>query len=185
MTDGYGKKVNNAVKAVRQMYADTSKLLQACDNTIGKGAEPVWANRVTHDVSRHIEGPERWMAREVYRYYKPGQRKPTANQHVIVEGVAVVFVTSEPVDEPLFIVGQFEVEGGNLKWEDRWALQKGFFDWSDTCVLDEVIHVSPPSHDDIDDHNRIKNMKLIAVPLYQIQGITDVQALMDRVRQSP
>lgn len=40
MTDGYGKKVNNAVKAVRQMYADTSKLLQACDDAIGKGTKP-------------------------------------------------------------------------------------------------------------------------------------------------
>ncbi len=181
MTDGYGEKINNAVKAVQQMHVDTSKLLQACDDTIGKGKESLYPNRVTHGISNHLKPPsEVWMARGVYRYYKPRQHERTANQPGLVEGVTVVFIPDEPVDKPLFIVGQldYKVEHGD-RGRDTWDLWYGFFDWSTTRALNEVTCPSP------DDHNRIKSMKLIAVSLYQIKDINHVQELMTQVQQAP
>ena len=192
-TKGYGGKIQNAVKAVVQMHEDTSKLLQVCDNTIGKGKDSVFGGYATKDLTYSYQA-EMWMAYGVYRYYyTPGRPGHTLNQPGLVEGVTVVFVPDPPkvADqsgfEPLFIIGQIEygiaTERPKLERQHAWDLWNGFFQWSDKQELSNVIH---PQKLDDDATARIKNMKLIAVPLYgSIKKIEDVKKLMEQVRESP
>ncbi len=185
MTDTtYGGKIQNALHAVVQMHKDTSKLLQSCDDTIGKGKKPIFRGYATDDLSRSYDAPQwslaGWMVPGVYRYYYASTKQPG-----LVEGVTAVFVPYkiQPISEPLFIVGQLdykiESDGDDAKQKLYvWDLWDGFFDKQ---ALYTVLH---PQNVGEDAKDRIKTMKLIAVPLYSIKDIEQVEALMEQVRQA-
>src|SRR6516225_545657 len=85
MNDDYGKKINQALKAVRQMHADVSKLLVDADGTIGKGKIAVFSN-ATRDLTVGVQA-KTWMAWFVYRYYAA----PDATEAGMVDAVTVWF----------------------------------------------------------------------------------------------
>ncbi len=182
MTDQrYGIKVQNAINAVQQLHTDTSKLLQQCDDTIGEGKDSVFGSYATKDRT-YSYNAKMWMAYGVYRYYStPARPGRASSQHGLVDAVTAVFVPDDEqnIPEPLFIVGQIEYQ--DQGW-DGWDLWSGFFDWNgNKQELNKVIH---PKELDKEIMARIKNMKLIAVPLYQIKKIDKVEKLMKRVRAS-
>ena len=102
-------------------------------------------------------------------------------QHGLVEGVTICFFDSkDQTDEPMLIVGQvqYHVEQGTAvkNVSNEWGLWYAFFSWSMTRKLDEVFSPVPK------DTDRIEWMKVIAVPLYDIQSMKCVETLMERVR---
>lgn len=177
MKTEYGTKMAGALKAVAQMHSDTSKLLQDCDQEIGKGRPSIFGSYATRDLTYNFQA-DFWMAEGVYRYYQAGP--------ALVDGVTVAFFhASEPDDprsdtEPLLLVAriQYATAGdgasskGNCKEWDIWHM---YFDWVPDRKLGQILSVGRAGD------GRIEWARLIAVPLFSISRIEDVAALMSRV----
>jgi hypothetical protein len=177
MSDDYGKRMGLALRAVRQMHSDTSKLLQDCDGTIGKGRPSVFGKTVTADLTYQINALQ-WMAEGVYRYYvvePPGR----------VEGLCACFICAnghEDFDQPILVVGQIAysvADGQSLRDVcDAWDLWYAFLNWNEDRRLGEVLWPVPESD------GRIEAVKVIGVPLYTVKGIQMVNDLMEQVRSA-
>jgi len=179
--ENYGKQIAVVLAAIEQLYADSSKLLQDCDGSIGKGKNSIFGNEVTRDLSRAISGHAGWMPTALYRYYDASKQAPG-----LVEGVTICFRDEVGVDpprleEPLLLVGQIQYH-----MEDTvplrslvlpWTLWNCYFLWSQTRPLNEVI--SYPAELD----RGIPKMKVIVVPLFSINSVVMVQQLLERVDQ--
>lgn len=177
MSTEYGKKVGTALRAVHQMHADTSKLLQECDLKLGKKLESVFGNTATRGISGTVRNAP-WMARGLYRWYKI-KRIPG-----IVEAITVVFLDDQQrAEEPLLLVGRVKYNMDGVKSIKEvckeWDLLNA---WSKTGKDQEPNQIVVPETAFPD---RIEAIKYIAVPLYQITSVADVGALMEQVRRSP
>lgn len=176
----YGKQIANALAAVQQLYADTDKLLQDCDGTVGKGKPSVFGNVVTRDLSRVIGGHHWWMPGALYRYYDARAQGPG-----LVEALTVSFQDEADVepprqDEPLLIVARIHY---TIKRStplrsvcDPWNLWNAYFiAWENRC-LNKVIALNTG----LDDY--ISKLTMIAVPLYSIKAVHDVEQLIHKLR---
>jgi hypothetical protein len=179
MSKDYGKMMGNAIKAVARMHSDTSKLLQDCDGTIGKGRESVFGNNATRDVTSLVKA-EMWMAEGVYRYYDASDKRKG-----LVDGITACFhdVEKHSLVEPLLIFGRIQY---HLDADDAirdvckgWDLWYALIDWADPFELHQVLTPVPPELD----ADRIEWLRLIAVPLYSVKSMDDVVRLMKTVRE--
>lgn len=168
----YGKKVGQALKAVATMHSQVSQLLSDCDSLF-PDYEPVFGNVVTKDLTYHVKA-DFWMAEGVYRYwYKEGQP---------LVGLTVMFHDSEgKLEQPLFVVGYInylDITSQNVRERcDGWHLWYGAMDWApQPACLGEVIDLSDP-----DGKGTIRNMRWIAVPLFQIENLDDIRSLFRKV----
>ena len=179
----YGKKVGSAIQAVIQMHRDTVQLLNACASTIGSGKVDVFRNQITRGMSQ-VATAQYHMAEGMFKYYR------TREKPELVEGVTAVFHEKiSPFDEPTFIAGQLKYHAGhgpeyNRAW-GGWDLWFAFFCWGDAPALNQIIKIRPSSQaTDEDGKERIEHVTLIAKPLYSIQNISDVEAMLERTRNS-
>ena len=171
----YGKKIGNALQAVRRMHSDASRLLQDCDGTIGKGRASIYRSSATRDLTHSVRA-NHYMAEGLYRLYDAADEDPG-----LVEGVSVYFFDEDRlVDEPVLIVGQIKYHAepdSPIKASSKeWDLWDAFFTWSDQRVFNEVLVAL------LDDNGRIERVTLIAVPLYSVDNMNVVESLMKRVR---
>jgi len=168
----YGKKMGQALKAVATMHSQVSQLLSDCDGLF-PDYEPVFGNIVTSMLTWHLKA-DFWMARGVYRYW--------FLQGKAVPGVTAVFRSRVvELEEPLFIVGCIDypdITSQNIKQRcDGWHLWAALRDWAPKPPpLSEVINLSDP-----DGKGTMRNIKLIAVPLFQIENLNDVSTLFKRI----
>jgi hypothetical protein len=178
MSEDYGKTMGNAIRAVAKMHSDTSRLLQDCDGTIGKDKASVFGSYATRDLTYNVRA-DQWMAQGVYRYYDA-----SAEGRGLVDGIMAYFFGRGPYhhEEPLLIVGriQYHLDGdAAIKGVcQEWDLWYALFDWGTGFELNRVLTPESP------DKNRVEWIKLIAAPLYSIQSMEDVVALMKRVQES-
>lgn len=166
----YGKKMEQAIRAVAKMHAQVSQLLSDCDSLF-PDYESVFANTATRDLTYNVRA-DHWMADGVFRYwFQPGQSVPAITATFYRDGQ----------EEPLLLVGCIDysdVNSQNLKekcnsWDLWWALT----DWADQPVpLGEAFDLSEP-----DDKGTILKMKIIAVPLFHIENLADVKRLFEKV----
>lgn len=179
VSDDYGRRVGMAIRAVRQLHEDASRLLSDCDGTIGKGLRVCpRANVATADLSTVLGGC--WMAEGAYRCYAASE-----TQAGLMDGICLCFLgTKVAREEPVLIVGQiaYRLEAGQgladviYGW-DLWYL---FADNCPSLAYGEVHSSGPLTWQD--GGKSFDGFKLIAVPLYSIRSMDDVVALMDRVR---
>lgn len=168
----YGKKMMQALKAVATMHSQVSQLLSDCDSLF-PDYEPVFGNIVTSLLSWNLRA-DFWMARGVYRYWFQ-QGKP-------VLAVAAMFHSKVmELEQPLFLVGSIDypdITSQNVKQQvDAWHLWTAFRDWAPKPTpLSEVVDLSDPNG-----KGTIKSIKLIAVPLFQIENLDDVSTLFRRI----
>lgn len=157
------------------MHSDTSRLLQDCDGTIGRNRPSVFKNSVTRDLSYHVHTTH-WMAKAVYRLYDASEEG-----RGLVEGITIDFSVDGLFNQPLLIVGQvLYVQAADASVTDackQWDLWEAFFNWSAERTLKSVL--MPESQDT----GRIEWVKLMAVPLYEIEKMADVERLMQKVRE--
>lgn len=186
--DDYGRKVGQALAAVRRMHADVSKLLVDAEGAIGKGKVSVFDAYATRDLTYHFKA-DFWMAEGVFRLYAP---KPPASEPM-VEGLTVRFFDTESrIEEPYLIVGQlkYRLEGGRTLVDylkdltDRtdkrgWHLWHAYSDWSGDRRQAGVVLTGGPLT-----AKRVEWFKVIGVPLFSITSMADVVALMKRVRDA-
>jgi len=164
----YGNKVGQALKAVATMHSQVSRLLSDCDGLF-PDYESVFGNIVTRELTYHVKA-DFWMAEGVYRYwFKEGQS---------VVGITAIFHPWEgKLEQPLLAVGCIDysdVTSQNIRERcNGWHLWSAMMEWSPQPVrLGEVIELSDP-----DSKGTIQNIKLIAVPLFQIESLDDVSTL--------
>lgn len=175
MSEDYGKKMGNAIRAVAKMHSDTSRLLQDCDGTIGKDKASVFGSYATRDLTYNVRA-DQWMAQGVYRYYDA-----STERQGLVDGIMVYFFSRGPYDhqEPLLIVGriQYHVESGAaIKGIcQEWDLWYALFDWGAGLEVNKVLTPGSP--------DRIEWIRLFAVPLYSVKSMDDVVSLMKQVRK--
>lgn len=120
------------------------------------------------------------MAEAVYRYYHSDDQQAQGR----IEGITVSFFDYQRrVEEPLLIVAelQYHVEGEESQIKSvckGWDIWYAFLDWSENRQLDVIL-----AGRNID-NGRIEWFKVVAVPLYSIQSMQDVEKLMSRVRSA-
>jgi hypothetical protein len=180
VNDDYGRRVGMALKAVKQLHADASRLLSDCDGTIGKGKSVATLSKnATNGISFSLGRP--WMAEGAYRCYaadpdgRPG----------LVDAVCLAFFGEvTETDEPLLIVGQvyYRLDEGQKLQEvcDGWDV---WYLFSGNCperTHGEVLAAGPLTWQD--GGKSFDGFKLIAVPLYSINSMDGVVALMERLR---
>lgn len=178
MTDDYGRKIGQALAAVRRMHADVSKLLVDVEGTIGKGKASVFGSYSTRGVSASYRDPQ-WMAWFVYRYFAAGDGADPS----VVDAVTVWFFDGlKRIEEPHLVVGQlcYQLEPGQVQLKgicQEWDLVRAFGEWSGPVAADRVYagRASP-------DRAAIRWYKVAGVPLFSVSSMDDVTALMDRVR---
>jgi hypothetical protein len=182
MNDDYGKKIGDALRAIRQMHSDTSKLLKDCDGTIGKGRVSIFGNNATRELTYSVAATQ-WMAEGVYRFYDAQDKEAG-----LLEGVTACFIdeaTGIKISSPILIVGQikYKMDGqASPKANcDPWDLWYGFLEWTEKKVFGEV---HTPIATETEDTERIASMKLAAVPLYSVTSMKVVEELMTKVREA-
>lgn len=179
LSDDYGQRIGMALKAVRQLHADASKLLSDCDGIIGKGRRVCTRGyAATGGLSTLLGG--KWMPEGAYRCYAASDARPGR-----VEAVCLCF-HGEVVacDEPVLIVGRidYRLNAGQELQElcDGWDL---WYLLADNCpeqTYGKILGGGPLSWQD--GGKSFDGFHLIAVPLFSITSMDDVVALMDRVR---
>lgn len=168
----YGKKMGQALKAVATMHSQVSRLLSDCDSLF-PDYESVFGNIVTSELTYHVKA-DFWMAEGVYRYW--------FKQDQSVVGITAMFHQWEgKLEQPLLVVGcidYLDVTSQNVRQRcNGWHLWYAAMEWSPQPVgLGEVIELSDP-----DGKGTIQNMKLIIVPLFQIESLDDVSTLFKRI----
>ena len=103
MTDDYGKRVGLALRAVRQLYADTSRLLSDCDAAVGRGKPLATKNTGAVKDTYWSLGKE-WMPEGAFRCYSP---EPDARPGLVEAVCACFFGEKVAAEEPLLIVGRY------------------------------------------------------------------------------
>jgi len=169
MTEGYGRQVGTALRAVLQLHSDTSRLLVDCDR-IFEG-ESIFGNYATRELTYNVSARS-WMAGGVYRFY----RDPSDPQ--IVWGVTVCFIDNDNVKkppEPTLIVGRIEYamtdnEPADCNCWDLWNQ----YDKSDG--FEGVQMISDPYDD-----QRIERIWLQAGPLYSVNSIEDIEGMKKEI----
>ncbi len=175
MTTEYGRKVAGALRAVRQLHSDTSKLLVDFDSKrLRDGWTSVFGNTATSGQTAVVE-TSYWMAEMVFRYYV----KPPLLD--LAECAAVSFFHSKgKSEEPLLLVAQIKYQlpsGTAMKDFCRlWDIWYLFFDWNHDQNLEKVISIASA------DRGRIEWARVLAVPLYSITRVEDAEQLMTQVR---
>ena len=171
-TTDYGKKVGQALKAVAKMHSQVSQLLSDCDASFPDYMS-VFGNTVTGGLTYHVKA-RFWMAEAVFRYwFKEGQP---------LLGITAMFHPWEGnLEQPLLVVGCIDysdITSQNVKERcDGWPLWHAVMDWGPQPPrLGEIIELSEP-----DERGAIQSMKLIAVPLFQIENLDDVTSLFKRL----
>lgn len=117
MTDE-GETILNAIRQIRDLHRSASLLLKTADAAM---AEQAWGNAkndatALHQMSYSIDSPDRWMPREVFRYYKH------TDHPSILASIAVLLDDSEGrLSEPLvsaalFDFGQGRTAGTFYNW---------------------------------------------------------------------
>jgi hypothetical protein len=171
MTTDYGQRIVLALQAIRQLHADTSRLLVDFGKTVGAGWISVFGNYATRDLTYNVNA-DFWMAEGVYRYWARKENLGT------VKALTVCFF-GRGIKEPLLLVSQLkyrmdgasEIKSVCKEW-DLWQL---FFDWSDQTIADDMLSFAGA------DKGRIESANLVAKPLYAIAQLDDVAAMMNRV----
>lgn len=108
MTDE-GEKILSAIRQMRELHRSVSLLLKTADTAM---AEQAWTNAKSdstalHEMSYSIDSPDRWMPREVFRYYKHPDHPP------ILASIAVLLDDSEGrLSEPLLSAALFDFGKG-------------------------------------------------------------------------
>lgn len=177
MTAEYGNKIGTALRAIRQMHSDTSRLLQDCDGTIGRHRPSVFGSNATRDLTYQFNAAQ-WMAEGVYRYYDAADVEAG-----LVEGITTAFIDKvkpERPEEPLLIVGQikYKVEDGKAIAETclGWDLWNVYFDGLPAAKTGTILFTKGWQT------GRVDWVKLIAVPLYSVSSMAVVEELMAKVR---
>jgi hypothetical protein len=168
----YGAKIAAALRAVRQMHSDCSRLLQDCDGTIGLKRKPLFGSYATRDLTWNYIAPQ-WMAEGVYRFYDAKSDSDPS----LVEGVTIAFIDkmnpAQP-EEPLLLVGQLRYKAGTQCKE--WDLWHAFFELAGDRSLGTVLSARVPQHD------RMESFRVMAKPLYLVTGMDTVVDMMAAVR---
>ena len=182
VSDDYGRRVGMALRAVKQLYADASRLLSNCDGTIGKGRRVCTKSyAATNGLSSLLGGG--WMAEGAYRCYAAEPDK----QPGLVEAVCLCFTGETTArEEPLLVAGQinYRLDAGQKLHDvcDGWDLWYLFAGYCPVRPHGEVQTAGPLTYQD--GSKSFDGFKLVAVPLYSITSLADVVALMDSVRSA-
>ena len=177
MNDDYGLKMTQALGALRQMYADVSKLLVDADGSIGKGKASVFGSTCIRGLSQSYSNPN-WMPWCVYRWFADaGGTDPG-----LVEGVTAWFWDGHGrIAEPHLLVGQIRYElgeGQQLKLTcHEWDLVLAYAEWVGERVPGTVLCGRCPRQ-----KPAVSWFKVIGSPLFSINSMNDVVALMELAR---
>src|SRR2546423_797484 len=94
MSEEYGKRVGTALNVIKQLHADTSRLLVDLERYM-RGKKSLFGNQATTDMSKHVvPSTGFWMAEGVYRYFFD-EKQPNR-----VTGMCVAFI-DERITEPI------------------------------------------------------------------------------------
>lgn len=180
LTDDYGWRVGMALRAVRQLHADSVRLLRDCDGKIGEGRRLATSGyAATAGLSNALGGC--WMPEGAYRYYAaPGSHLGR------VEAVCLCYYGEVVAsDEPVLIVGRIDYhldDGQQIeKVCDGWDL---WYLLAENCADRPYRKVLSGSNVNWSDGKSFDGFRLIAVPLYSIESINDVVALMKECQAS-
>lgn len=177
MSDDYGKKISQALAAVRRMHADVSRLLVDADRTIGQGKDSLFGNYATRWLTYNVKA-DYWMAWFVFRYYPASDDSEPG----LVDAISVWFFDNQSrIAEPHLLLGQIcydqPAEQTSKPACQETDLVHAYLLWSGQPISDTVLSgIQPPQK------SSVRWFKVIAVPLYSITSMEDVMRLMGRVR---
>ncbi len=113
-----GEKMLGAIRQMRELHRSVSLLLKTADAAM---AEQAWTNAkndatALHELSYSIDLPDRWMPREVFRYYKHADHAP------VLASIAVLLDDAEGrLSEPLLSAALFDYgEGHTVAGINNW-----------------------------------------------------------------
>jgi len=175
MSTEYGKRITGALNAVAQLHSDTSKLLVDFDSRmLRSGWTSVFDNFATRDLTYHVKA-DYWMAEGVYRYYFH-EAFPKS-----IRALTVCFLARQ-IEEPVLLTAKvnYRMESGaQIKLVCKgWDVWQIYFDWMKEAELERVMECGAL------DNGRIESAAVLAVPLYSINKIEDVDAKMLQVMKA-
>ncbi|MGA8153772.1 MAG: hypothetical protein WB952_22675 [Terriglobales bacterium] len=176
MDNDYGKKIGLALRAVDQLHADSTRLLRDFDGRM-TGCTSLFGTTVTKDVAYSINRSD-FMAVGLFRYYV---KKNMPNS---TWGLNICFVDPK-IDEPLIIVGEITYKDPAQEACQGWDLWFLYFGATEVPVHHTLLEVQGPgpgaSPQQYPHPGKVLSARVIGVPLYEIQRLDDVEALMKRV----
>ena len=169
----YGKKLGQAIIALTKTHLQVSQLLSDSDKLFSNYTS-VFGNIVTSNLT-HQMNSDFWMAEGVYRYWF----RPRSNIH----GLTIAFHDWEREQEqPLLIVGNIKYLGNKPKDKcEPWDLWYGAKAWGPQPLrLNKAFDVPRTGTEE-----RIGDMKLVVVPLFNIENLNDIKDLFKKVGVNP
>jgi hypothetical protein len=177
MSDGYGKKIGQAIRAVQQMHSDSSRLLLDLDR-IMHGWECLYGAYVANDIPSTV-ARGRFMAEGLYRHYSLPQH-PTR----VVALNLCFFDATKPslLAEPLLVAAElnYELQGPMKSAGREWDPWTAFFGWIDRPNDGELITLESPEC-----FPRKLSARLLASPLYDVKGSDHLRELIAKVCSIP
>ena len=172
----YGKKIGQAIDAIRKMHAQVSQLMVDCDGLF-QDYSSVFGSYATRELTYNVRA-ESWMADGVYRYWY-------RTDGPVIAITVIFFRPDNKVqrEEPLLIVGQIDYNEFDPKHPkekcSEWDLWWSLTDWgTQPFCLDQIREIIKPDDKQLD---RITRVVAIAVPLFSIENFADVKELFHRI----
>ena len=130
-----GKQILSGLAETRRFFGQVSQLMQAADGMLAEeGWEAFSTNRCT-DLTGSLLHPRRWMAQNIYRFYRlsDGDNTGAGDDIIIVLGVVLdrdgAWVGFQ---EPWLTFGLYQYFPGHNPWKFRWE------DWIDVPLENKV-----------------------------------------------
>ena len=172
-----GKQILSGLAETRRFFGQVSQLMQAADGMLAEeGWEAFSTNRCT-DLTGSLLHPRRWMAQNIYRFYRlsDGDNTGAGDDIIIVLGVVLDrYGAWVGFQEPWLTFGRYQYFPGHNPWKFRLE------DWIDVPLENKVdpdgtfsTWDNPENDPEIDEG--LLHQAYGAVPLVSIQDASDIK----------
>ena len=172
MSEQYGKRVGQALRAVHQLHSDSSRLLLDMDRAM-HGWKSVYDSTVTNDIP-YTTGKDRYMAEGLFRHYYQNQE-----MNFVVALNLCFFDSEDPtLDEPILVAAELNYDSQSTAKDTSraWDPWNAFFIWGERPKLHDVFVVTSP-----ESFEREVAGNAIAVPLYDVTSTDYVKGLLANI----
>ena len=170
----YGKKMTEAMTAVRGKHADCIRLFRDLDRSLSS-YESLYGNVVTLNLGSSISR-QSYIAEGLIRLYAPKSNE----QQVIGVNICFYDQNDPSLLEPLFVAARTQYMTGASDPQEKlrkgWDPWYAFLDWSPQRVYNQVITIERPAK-----RPSIDKVFVAATPLYSVITLEAALAVVDLI----
>ncbi|MFW6029966.1 MAG: hypothetical protein ACOCRO_06890 [Halanaerobiales bacterium] len=157
-----GNEITKVFNYVQQIFRETQRIFVKLDNLMEPEWKSVWGNRITRDVTSHLQYPEKWLVQAVFRMYE-------SDDKYVNKGVTITYWGD--IQEPIITVG--EISYSDLNSRNHWDLWNAWFMWesdNEEMLSDGTIYTFNP-----EEISYIDKVSISSFPLVSIETDKDIE----------